>query len=222
VSATTSHVMNQRTKLLIAPVAALALTFSLVACGSDGTSSVATTEATTDMAGTTPMDGTTDMGGEMAGGEATVGDIAVTGAWIREPAVGQTTSAAYATIANNGAADVTLVSASVPFDATVQLHETTTDAAGTMQMQEVPEGFTIPAGGSFSLEPGGAHVMMLGIDPADITGTIDLTLVFDDGTEVVVSAPVKTLDMSGMDSDMGSDDMGGDMDGDMTGTTMAG
>ncbi len=220
--ATTSHFVNQRTRLFIVPVAALSLTFAVAACGSDDTSSVATTEATTDMAGTTPMDGTTDMGGEMAGGEATVGDIAVTGAWIREPAVGQTTSAAYATITNNGAADVTLVSASVPFDATVQLHETTTDAAGTMQMQEVPEGFTIPAGGSFSLEPGGAHIMMIGIDPADVTGTIDVTLVFDDGTEVVVGAPVKTLDMSGTDSDMGSDDMGGDMDNDMTGTTMAG
>ena len=138
-----------------------------------------------------------------------VGDIAVTGAWVREPAEGQTTSAAYATIANSGDVDVTLVSASVPFDATVELHETTTDAAGTMQMQEIPEGFTIPAGGSFSLEPGGAHIMMLDIDPADVTGTIDLTLVFDDGTEVVVGAPVKPLAMS-------------DMGGDMTGTTMAG
>ena len=186
--ATTSHIVNQRTKLLIAPVAALALTFSLAACGSDDTSSVATTEAT-------------------------VGDIAVTGAWIREPAKGQTTSAAYATIINNGAAEVTLVSASVPFDATVQLHETTTDAARTMQMQEVPEGFTIPAGGSFSLEPGDAHTMMMGIDPADLTGTIDLTLVFDDGTEVVVGAPVKSLDMSDMGTDMGDE---------MTGTTMAG
>ena len=215
--------MNHKTKLIFAPVAALALTFSLAACGSDdNASNDATTETTTDMAGSTPMDGTSDMGGEMAGGEATVGDIAVTGAWIREPADGQTTSAAYATITNDGDTDVTLVSASVPFDATVEIHETITDADGTMQMQEVPEGFVIPAGGSFSLEPGGAHIMMLDIDPADVTGTIELTLVFDDGTEVVVGAPVKPLDMSGTDSDMGSDDTGGDMDNDMTGTTMAG
>ncbi len=219
--------MNQRTKLILAPVAALALTFSLAACGSDGTTSNdAATETTTDMAGSTPMDGTTpvegttDMGGEMAGGEATVGDIAVTGAWIREPAEGQTASAAYATITNNGDADVTLVSASVPFDATVEIHETITDADGQMQMQEVPEGFVIPAGGSFTLEPGGAHIMMIDIDPADFTGTIELTMVFDDGTEVVVGAPVQSL--SGADSDMGSDDMTGDMDNDMTGTTMGG
>ena len=206
--------MNQRTKLILAPVAAVALTISAAACGSDDDSaSDAPSDTTTAMAGTTAMDGTTDMTGEMVGGEATVGDIAVTGAWIREPAEGQTTSAAYATITNNGDADVTLASASVPFDATVEIHETITGDDGTMQMQEVPEGFTIPAGGSFSLEPGGAHIMMLDIDPADITGTIDLTLVFDDGTEVVVGAPVKPLDMSAM---------GGDTDGDMTGTTMGG
>jgi hypothetical protein len=38
-------------------------------------------------------------------------------------------------------------------------------------------------------------------------------MIFDDGTEVKVGAPVKPLDMG---------DMGGDMGGDMTGTTMAG
>ena len=149
----------------------------------------------------------------MAGGEATVGDITVTGAWVREPAEGQTLSAGYGTITNNGDADVTLVGASVPFDATVEIHETTTDADGTMMMQEVPEGFVVPAGGSFTLEPGGPHIMLIDIDPADITGTIELTMIFDDGTEVTVGAPVKPLDMS---------EMGGDMGGDMTGTTMAG
>jgi copper(I)-binding protein len=216
--------VNQRTKLLLAPVAALALTWSVAACGSDDdassdTATQATSEVTSEA--TTAMDGTTattgsmadEMDGEMAGGEATVGDITVTGAWVREPAEGQTLSAGYGTITNNGDADVTLVGASVPFNATVEIHETTTDADGTMMMQEVPEGFVVPAGGSFTLEPGGPHIMLIDIDPADITGTIELTMIFDDGTEVTVGAPVKPLDMS---------DMGGDMGSDMTGTTMAG
>jgi copper(I)-binding protein len=146
---------------------------------------------------------------EMQGGEATVGDITVTGVWMREPAEGQTRTAAYGTITNDGDADVTLVSAAVPFDATVEIHETITGDDGAMQMQEVPEGFVVPAGGSFTLEPGGPHIMLIDIDPADIVGVIDLTMVFDDGTEVVVGAPVKVLDMA-------------DMGDDMTGTTMAG
>ena len=190
-SATTSPVVNHRTTALLAPVAALALTFSLTACGSDDDAASDTTSATE---ATTVMDGTSAMDDSaMAGGEATVGDITVTGVWMREPAEGQTRSAAYGTITNNGDSDVTLVSASVPFDATVEIHETIMGDDGSMQMQEVPEGFVVPAGGSFSLEPGGPHIMLIDIDPADITGTIDVTMVFDDGTEVTVGAPVRPL-----------------------------
>ncbi|MGA7756901.1 MAG: copper chaperone PCu(A)C [Ilumatobacteraceae bacterium] len=212
--------MNHRTTALLAPVAALALTFSLAACGSDDDSASDTTsatEATTAMddSAMDDMDDSAMDDSDMAGGEATVGDIAVTGVWMREPAEGQTRSAAYGTITNNGDSDVTLVSASVPFDATVEIHETIMGDDGSMQMQEVPEGFVVPAGGSFTLEPGGPHIMLIDIDPADITGTIDVTMVFDDGTEVTVGAPVRPLVMD-MD-DM--DDMSGDMSGDMTETT---
>ena len=205
--------MKHRTPALIAPVAALALTFSLAACGSDDDSSSATTGAPE---ATAPMDGTTDMDDDpmddtMPGGEATAGDLAVTGVWMREPAEGQTRSAAYGTITNNGDSDVTLVSASVPFDATVEIHETIMGDDGSMQMQEVPEGFAIPAGAGVRLEPGGPHIMLIDIDPADITGTIDVTMVFDDGTEVTVGAPVRPLVMD--DSDM-SGDMSDDMESD--------
>jgi copper(I)-binding protein len=228
-------VNHNRTRTLLAPLAASALVLSLAACGSDDDSSSATTadvtettaaddmaSATTmaeDMASATTMtddmaDDESDDMAEMPGGEATVGDITVTGVWMREPAEGQTLSAAYGTITNEGEADVTLVSASVPFDATVEIHETIMGDDGSMQMQEVPEGFVVPAGGSFTLEPGGPHIMLIDIDPADITGTIDVTMVFDDGTEVTVGAPVRPLVMDDMESDMESE-----MDDDMTETT---
>jgi periplasmic copper chaperone A len=201
-------VNHHRTKLLLAPLAAAALVFSLAACGSDDDSSSDTVDTTsqTTMAGT-------DMA-EMPGGEATAGDITVTDVWVRQPAEGQTRSAAYGTITNNGEADITLVGGSVPFDATVEIHETVMDDAGTMQMQEREDGFVIPAGGSFTLEPGGPHIMLIDIDPADFVGEIDITMIFDDGTELTVTAPVRSL--AGMDME---GDMEGDMDGDMTGTT---
>ena len=200
---------NNRTKFILAPLAASALVLSLAACGSDDDSSSDTTEmaaettlAADDMSSETTMAGDMDDSGddmaEMAGGEATVGDITVADVWIREPAEGQTLSAAYGTITNNGDTDVTFVSASVPFDATVEIHETLMGDDGAMQMQEVPEGFVVPAGGTFTLEPGGPHIMFIDIDPADITGTIDVTLVFDDGTEVTVGAPVRALAMEDM------------------------
>ena len=197
---------HNRTKLLLAPLAASALVLSLAACGSDDDSASDTTEmaAETTMAG--DMDDSGDDMAAMPGGEATVGDITVTDVWMRQPAEGQTRTATYGRITNNGDTDVTLVAASVPFDATVEIHETIMGDDGAMQMQEVPEGFVVPAGGSFTLEPGGPHIMLIDIDPADVMGTIDVTMMFDDGTEVTVGAPVRPLVMDDMSSDM-SDDM---------------
>ena len=231
--ATTSGAVNSiRTKSLLAPLAASALIFSLAACGSDDDSSSDAAVETTmddmatddtmadDMASDDTMadDMDSDMDDdmmEMPGGEATVGDIAVTDAWVRQPAEGQTTSAAYGTITNNGDTDITLIGGSVPFDATVEIHETLMDDEGTMQMQEREDGFVIAAGATFKLEPGGPHVMMLDIDPADFVDEIEVTLIFDDGTELTVTAPIRSID--GMDMDM--DHSGDDMDDDMTETT---
>ncbi|HUV17739.1 MAG TPA: copper chaperone PCu(A)C [Ilumatobacteraceae bacterium] len=216
---------HNRTRTLLAPLAASALVLSLAACGSDDDSSsdtvaevTETTAMADDMASDTTMaDDMADDMAEMPGGEATVGDISVSGVWMREPAEGQTRTAAYGTITNDGDADVTLVGVSVPFDATVEIHETIMGDDGAMQMQEVPEGFVVPAGGSFTLEPGGPHIMLIDIDPADITGTIEVTMVFDDGTEVTVGAPVRPLVMDAMDDMEG--EMDDDMDDDMSETT---
>ena len=203
--------MNHRTAYIIAPFAVLALTFSIAACGSDDDTADATVAPATDEMADDEMADDEMAGDEMAmeGGEASVGDLAVSGVWVREPAEGQTRSAAYGTIVNDGDSDVTLVAAAVPFDAAVEIHETLMDDDGTMQMQEVPDGFVVPAGGSFTLEPGGPHIMLIDVDPADIVGTIEVTMSDDDGTAVVVEAPVRPLDMD-MDSDS---DMGSDSDG---------
>ncbi len=223
-------VNHTRTKSLLAPLAASALIFSLAACGSDDDSSSSDTVAevteTTmdDMASDDTMadDMDSDMDDDMAempGGEATVGDITVTDAWVRQPAEGQTASAAYGMITNNGDTDITLIGGSVPFDATVEIHETLMDDSGTMQMQEREDGFVIAAGATFMLEPGGPHIMMLDIDAADFVDSVDVTMIFDDGTELTVTAPVRSID--GMDMDHSGDDMDMDdeMDDGMTETT---
>ena len=218
-----------RIKPLLAPLAASALIFSLAACGSDDDSSSDAAVATTmddmaaddtmaddmdsDMDSDTDSDTDDDMM-EMPGGEATVGDIAVTDVWVRQPAEGQTTSAAYGTITNNGDTDITLIGGSVPFDATVEIHETLMDDEGTMQMQEREDGFVVAAGATFELEPGGPHVMMLDIDPTDFVDDVEVTMIFDDGTELVVVAPVRPIDGMDMDMDHSDDDMDDDMDDD--------
>ena len=177
---------NKRNKFLIAPIAAAALTFSLAACGSDSDSGVDATS------------------------ETSTADVTVTGAWIREPADGQSVSAAYGVITNNGDEEITLVGASAPIEGTVEIHETIMEDDGTMSMQERTEGFLVPAGGEVTLEPGGSHVMIMGIDPTEIVGTIDVTFIFDSGLEVVAPAEVRTLDgeMGDMDDgEMEDEDM---------------
>ena len=196
---------NNRTNLFLAPLAASALIFSLAACGSDDAASSDTAAETTQTTQTT-MGGEMDDGmAEMPDGEATVGDITVTDAWVRQPAEGQIASAAYGTITNNGDTDITLVGGSVPFDATFEIHETLMDDEGVMQMKQRLDGFVIAAGATFELEPGGPHVMMLDIDPADFVDSVDVTLIFDDGTEITVKAPVRSIGGGGYM------EMGGDM-----------
>jgi periplasmic copper chaperone A len=196
---------SRRALALILP---LALAVGIAACDDDDAGETTTAPAET----TTPM-----AGDPMTGGVATAGDITVTDVWVRQPAEGQTLSAGYGMISNTGDADVTLIGASVPFDATIEIHQTLMGDDGVMQMQEVPEGFVIPAGGTFELKPGGPHIMLIDIDPADITDVVELTMIFDDGTEVTVTAPVRPLDMGAM-GNMG----GGEMGDGMTGTTMGG
>ena len=46
--------------------------------------------------------------------------------------------------------------------------------------------------------------MMLDIDPADFVDSVDVTLIFDDGTEITVMAPVRSIGGGYME-------MGGDL-----------
>ncbi len=169
-------------KKFSAPLFAAVLSVGAVACGSS------------DDAGDAGSDDTSEV--------SAVVEVTVTDAWVREPADGQTLAAGYGTITNDGDEAVTLVGASAPITATFEIHETSVSDDGTMSMAEREGGFEIAAGESFTLEPGGPHVMMLNIDPAEFTGSLDLTFVFDSG-QVTVPAELRAIgdDMDGMDMD---------------------
>lgn len=113
-------------------------------------------------------------------------------AWVRMPAAGQTRAAGYVTFVNDGSSDVTLLGVSSTF-ATTELHETIADDDGVMRMQHRPEGFVVPAGGDFVMAPGGAHVMLLDIDPLDMAMLDDVELTFDfgDAGELTVAAGIR-------------------------------
>jgi periplasmic copper chaperone A len=114
----------------------------------------------------------------------------VTGAWVRATAVSADSSAAYLVITNPGPADW-LVRASSPAADSVTLHETTTDPAGMtgMGMLDV---IGVPAGGTVKLEPGGLHLMIMGLHgPLVAGGTIEVDLVFGGAGTIAVQAAIR-------------------------------
>jgi periplasmic copper chaperone A len=99
------------------------------------------------------------------------------------------TSAAYMVLRSSGAAD-SLLAVTTDVAEVVELHTVERDGA-IMRMRPVPQ-IDVPAGGSTTLEPGGLHVMLIGLRRDLQAGeTIRLTLNFANAGEVIVEAPVR-------------------------------
>jgi periplasmic copper chaperone A len=119
----------------------------------------------------------------------TVG-LSVADAWAW-PTLGEgRNTAAYMTIANTGAEDDVLHSARAEKAQSVELHQTTKTEEGVMRMRKLEGGLAVPAGGSLALEPGGAHLMVLGLEgPLAAGERLTLTLEFAKAGAVEVSVP---------------------------------
>jgi hypothetical protein len=126
---------------------------------------------------------------------AKAGTLEISGAFARETT--NDVSAVYFTVKNAGAAD-RLTKASASVASRVELHETVRDGANA-KMQPVA-GIDIPATGVAKLEPGGYHVMLLGVSaPIRAGTTIDVELTFEKAGLVRLTVPVRSYsDESGM------------------------
>lgn len=62
-------------------------------------------------------------------------------------------------------------------------------------MQEKAGGFTIPAGQSYELAPGGDHLMIMGLEsPVEAGDVVSITVMLEDGSEVDLGeVPVRTI-----------------------------
>jgi copper(I)-binding protein len=100
---------------------------------------------------------------------------------------------AFMTIHNSTDTDERLVAVSADVAAMVEIHETTMDD-DVMRMRPI-EGIDIPAGGSAELQPGGLHLMLMGVGQ-DLypEQTVSLTLTFESGRTLDVDAPVRPLE----------------------------
>ena len=140
------------------------------------------------------------------------GGITITDPWVK--AVDEGMTAAFGEITNDTDEALVLVSASTAASPMIELHETVADDAGTAMMQEKDGGFTIEPGDTLTLEPGGIHIMLMGVeDPIAAGDEVDFTLTFEDGSTVDFTATAK--EFSGANEEYAGDgEMGemGDMD----------
>lgn len=134
-------------------------------------------------------EGEMDHGGEGAMADEGEGEMGHGGEGAMGHANGST-SAAYMTLVNNATAPDALVSAATDVAEVVELHTVQMDD-GVMRMRPVQQ-IDVPAGGSVALEPGGFHVMLIGLTQDLNEGDqVTLTLNFQNAGPVEVSAEVR-------------------------------
>ena len=105
-------------------------------------------------------------------------DIQVEDAWVRAVAGPNVNTAAYMTLSNVGNAPDRLSGARSEIARMTGLHRTTIDDEGLARMGEV-DGLDLPAGGTAQLEPGGFHVMLMGVGSLVEGDTVEITLLLE-------------------------------------------
>jgi copper(I)-binding protein len=131
-------------------------------------------------------------------GDVKVGDITVEGPWARASAGSARAGAAFMTLNNAGTADDKLIAASTTVADKAELH-THIREGDIMRMRPV-EAIDVPAGGIAELQPGGEHVMLMGLkQPLKEGEAFPLTLTFEKAGPVTIEVTVTGAGAMGQD-----------------------
>jgi len=118
--------------------------------------------------------------------------VSVEQPWSRATPPGAKIGVGFMQLRNAGSAAERIVGASSPLAAKVQMHVTTREG-DVMKMREATS-FEIPAGGTFELKPGGAHLMLMGLrKPLQKGDRVPLTLKLESGGVLAVELPVEGM-----------------------------
>lgn len=121
--------------------------------------------------------------------------LSVSRAWVRANVPGTEVAAAYFNLRNPGPQVATLIGISTASAASASVHATVI-ARGVSSMRELEQVKLLP-GETVEFEPGGMHVMLMGVKGALRPGTaIELKLRFADGTVLRVVAPILPINGS--------------------------
>lgn len=122
----------------------------------------------------------------------TAGHIDIEGYWARAMLPGQKAGGGYLTLVNNGETADRLVGVASAAADKAEIHsmEVVDDV---MTMRPVEGGLEIPPGGTVELEPGGYHLMFMGVgEPFAEGGKVPVTLSFEHAGSVELTLPVRS------------------------------
>jgi copper(I)-binding protein len=119
-------------------------------------------------------------------------EIQVEDAWVRAVAGPDVNTAAYMTLRNAGNSPDRLTGARSEIARMTGLHHTTIDEDGLARMGEV-DGLDLPAGGTAQLEPGGFHVMLMGVGSLVEGDTVEITLLLETAGPLDIVAEVRAF-----------------------------
>ena len=125
----------------------------------------------------------------------TVSQVNADQPWCRPTPQGRDVTACYLTLtASTGDRVISVLS---PRASQAQLHSVSMEN-GMMTMQEMPDGLDLPAGQAIALEPGGDHIMLLGVTvPLAEGDRVPLALTFQSGAQIALEAPVRAGPVEG-------------------------
>lgn len=115
-----------------------------------------------------------------------LGPIEITGAFTRATLPNAPVGGGFLTITNKGAEVDRLVSVSTDIAKEAQIHEMAMEG-DVMKMRQLKDGLELPAGETVALEPGGLHLMFMGLTGAIAEGdVVPVTLTFEKAGAVTV------------------------------------
>lgn len=123
----------------------------------------------------------------------TVGALTIDTPWTRATPMNAPVGGGFMVITNTGDEADRLIGGSVAFADHVEVHEMKV-VDDVMKMRELDGGLEIPAGGSVTLQPGGFHIMFMGLKEQLTEGeTRPVTLTFEKAGDVEIEVTVENM-----------------------------
>lgn len=125
--------------------------------------------------------------------EYKAGDLTLIHPWTRATPPRAQSGGGFVEIINNGSEADRLIAVSTDAAAKVEVHQMAVND-GVMTMREVEGGVEIPAGGTVALQPGGLHIMFMGLNhPFEEGKRVPVVLTFEKAGDVAVELAVEKM-----------------------------